>query len=170
MPPKVKTKAGGSLGGAAGKGSMVRADSKSIPDTRRQFGLGVPIPGFSPGANYSNQQGPGKSVVLDANRTLTIHATIDATKTSGRGAKQVKVVDRFHVSLKLDGQRNPGVFSWVYNGVSDQFIPQTYGPPHKAKTWFGNQAIQDAILTKVNSIGRGLRSTFGSRGIMPATW
>jgi len=58
------------------------------------------------------------------------------------------MVERFHVSLKLDGQRNPGVFSWVYNGVSDQYIAQTYGPPHKTKTWFGDQAIQDAILRK----------------------
>lgn len=80
------------------------------------------------------------------------------------------MVERFHVSLKLDGQRNPGVFSWVYNGVSDQYIAQTYGPPHKAKTWFGDQAIQDAILKKANSIASSLRSTFGSRGIMPAAW
>ncbi len=174
MPPKAKSKAGGSLGGAAGKGSMVRVDSKSITDTRRKFGLGVGIPGFSPGANYANQDGPGKNFVLDANRTLNIHATIDLQKTSGRGASQVRMVEIFHVSLKLDGQRNPGVFIWVYNGTSDQYIAQTYGqtngPPLKPKTWFGDQAIQNVILAKANAIARGLKSTFGSRGITPATW
>jgi len=169
MPPQAKTKAG-SLGGAAGKGSKVRANYKSITDTRSKCGLGVPIRGFTAGAGYLNQVGPDKVVACGTHGQLKLHATIDALKTHGRGTKQVQLVERFHVSLKLDGQRNPGVLSWVYNGVSDQYIAQTYGPPHRTKSWFGDQSIQDAILKKANSIAMGLKSTFGSRGIMPAAW
>jgi hypothetical protein len=175
MPPKAKTTSG-SLGGAAGKGSMVEAGHKSISDTRTRFGLGVPIKGFQPGANYWNQEGPDKVVACGAHGQLKLHATIDAAPTSGSGVRQVRMVLRFHVSLKLDGQGNPGVFSWVYNGVSDQYEAQTYGVaetngrPPRAKTWFGDKAIQDAILKKANSIATSLKSTFGSRRIMPASW
>lgn len=121
-----------------------------MPDTRKVYTAGSPIPGFKPGqAGYT--VGPDKALL-----GITTHVTIDGYDTTGIKRK----VRSFHLSFK-DIIPQP-VGKWAYNSGTDKY-------EFKGFANYEHLGIAAAdrpdFIQKVNGRVSGLKTTFGSTGI-----
>lgn len=136
-----------------------------MADTRKIFGIGQGIPGFSPGQGLMNQK--NQTCFKAGPYSWKLHATIHGFSASGSGTKQVRKVSGFHVSLYSDG-KSWGRFVWEYSSSGDTYKLTGYeGSP---KDMFGDSAAQDKIRTKANGIARALKSTIGGSSVATAAW
>ena len=136
-----------------------------MPDTRKTFAVGKPIPGFKAGQGRSNQV---KQTALKAgDYDWNIHATIESFDFVGNGAGRQSKVKAFHVSLYSDGTRWGG-FYWSYSNGS-------YGGGKykgESKSQFGDASALGKILGTANKVAQGLKGTFGNppTNIAAASW
>ena len=126
-----------------------------MADTRKKFGTGVEIAGFTAGQGRANQNKQTNCTV--GSITYRMHATIERFSKKG---KWDRVVDNFHVSVYNGDSRLNGCH-WTYKSSDDTFA---------CNGWEKQLAVGwDPVVTgKASTIASSLKSKFGSSGIAAA--
>ena len=136
-----------------------------MADTRVGFALGKPVPGFTAGQGLLNQV---KQTTFKAGEfSWKLHATAHKISTVGSGAKAVRKVQGFHVSLYSDG-KNWGQFVWEYTPTGDKYAFKEYTGTNKSQ--LGTTADHATLVGKANAIAAALKSTFGGSSMGTASW
>lgn len=124
----------------------------SVADTRKQYAIGTPIPGFQAGQGRLNQK---KQYSVDVgSNTYKMHATIERLVNKG---KWKRVVDNFHVSV-YNGETRLNGCHWTYKSATDCFACNGWEKA-LAPGW------DPTVTGKASSIASALKGTFGSSGI-----
>jgi hypothetical protein len=123
-----------------------------MADTRKQYMVATPIPGFQAGQGRMNQKKQSSAKVGDT--TYRMHATIERIVNK---TKWKRVVDNFHISV-YNGETRLNGCHWTYKTATDSFgcngwekaLPPGWDP---------------TVTGKASTMASGLKGTFGSTAV-----